>query len=252
MDVWGEYTQRLNVHGNTKREAMKKRETRHIYHRLPDNLSYQDVEIYLDEYGYNIDSDEMKKHMIEQNVAIIDSDNLNEKYIYSLPDEDIVLGSLIHWMDNYWIVEERDANTTLYTRAKLIQCNHLLKWINADKQIIEQWCVVEDGTKLEHIHDVCYSLAYWKQCVKTILLIAGKNSLKPYIPQRNGEINVGAMVAKAERNIWMTHEQKSKRHYNGRSAAKSRTGKGSTAIPKAGVGTSVPKWRTPKSFTMIW
>lgn len=50
-------------------------------------------------------------------------------------------------MDNYWLVTERDPNITLYTKAKLLQCNHLLKWINSDDKIITQWCVVEDGTK---------------------------------------------------------------------------------------------------------
>lgn len=147
MDVWDEYVQRLNVHGNTKREAVKKRETRYLQRKLPDSLSYQNVGIYLDDYSYNVTSDEAQENRIEQNVAIIDSDNLNEKYIYSLPEEDIILGSLVHWMDNYWIVDERDANTTLYTRAKIIQCNYLLKWINSNKEIVEQWCVVEDGTK---------------------------------------------------------------------------------------------------------
>lgn len=57
-------------------------------------------------------------------------------------------GNIIYWDGNYWIVEERDANTTIYTKAKLRQCNHLLKWVDPEsKQIIEQWCYIEDGTK---------------------------------------------------------------------------------------------------------
>ena len=85
----------------------------------------------------------------QQNVAIINSDNLNEKYIFSLPDEDIRHGDLIEWMDNHWLVTERDANTTVYTRAKLLQCNYLLKWVSEDHIVHEQWCVIEDGTKLK-------------------------------------------------------------------------------------------------------
>ena len=64
-----------------------------------------------------------------------------------MPDDDLTHGSLIYWMDNYWLITERDANTTIYTRAKMIQCNHLLKWVSDDNVICEQWCIIEDGTK---------------------------------------------------------------------------------------------------------
>jgi hypothetical protein len=126
---------------------MLKREKRQILNKLPDNLSYQNVVIYDQAHGYNITSEEMSPFAIEKEVAIINSDNLNEKYIYSFPDDDIENGSLIYWMDNYWLVTERDANTTVYTRAKLTQCNYLLRWVSDDDKICEQWCIIEDGTK---------------------------------------------------------------------------------------------------------
>lgn len=147
MDAWSIYQSRMNVHGNTKRTASSNRTTDRINMRVPENLSYTTVDIYTMAYGFNIESDESQDNKIVQNVSIINSDNLNEKTIISMPGEDIELGSLIFWMDNYWLVTERDANTTLYTKGKLLQCNHLLKWISDDKKIMEQWCVVEDGTK---------------------------------------------------------------------------------------------------------
>lgn len=151
VDVWDTYTKRLSSHGSTKREATLKRELRFINSKLPDNLSYTTVTVYPSEYGYNITSYDALDHCFLQNVAIINSDNLDEKTIISMPSEDIALGSLIYWMDNYWLVCERDANTTVYTKCKLLQCNHLLKWISDDKEIMEQWCVVEDGTKLKRV-----------------------------------------------------------------------------------------------------
>lgn len=147
MGLWDSYKDRIDAHGGSKHEASRIRELRGITNRLPDNLSYTSIELYPQDYGYNIEDEESASHMVNQNVAIINSDNLDEKTIISMPTEDIRLGSLIHWMDNYWLVVERDANTTVYTRAKLKQCNHLLKWITHKKQIIEQWCVVSDGTK---------------------------------------------------------------------------------------------------------
>lgn len=147
MSVWDVYQSRSETRGTTKRSAVLKREIHTIDSRLPDSLSYQAATIFKSEYGFNINSDNMKANAISQYVAIINSDNLNEKTIISLPGDDIEHGSLVHWADNYWLVTERDANTTVYTKAKMVQCNHLLRWVSKDREIIEQWCIIEDGTK---------------------------------------------------------------------------------------------------------
>ena len=91
---------------------------------------------------------------IAQTVAIINSDNLDEKTILSLPGEDIKHGGLVEWMDNHWLVIEKDANRTLYTKAKLHQCNYILKWVSENDVIQERWCYVEDGTKLRRLVSV--------------------------------------------------------------------------------------------------
>lgn len=193
MNVWDSYETRIETLGGTKRGTSKKREIRYIHNKLPDNLSYQLVTLFDPAHTYNIESTEMQNAAVEQNVAIINSDNLNEKYIFSMPGEDIECGSIIHWMDNYWLVDEKDANTTLYTRAKLLQCNYLLRWVNNNDEICEQWCMIEDGTKLKciflYMHD---SLVYWKRYTKRIPLIAG-NSLELYTPQHTDERCRGAM-----------------------------------------------------------
>jgi len=147
MSVWDVYLERTHARGTTKRGAVLKREIRTIEQHLPDNLSYQKVRIFNPECGYNISSPEMEQRAILQNAAVINSDNLNEKTILTMPGEDIRHGALVEWMDNYWLVTERDANTTVYTRAKMLQCNHLLRWVSEEHKICEQWCIVEDGTK---------------------------------------------------------------------------------------------------------
>ncbi len=83
----------------------------------------------------------------EQSIAIINTDSLNEKSVKTLPDENLEQGSLIFWQGNHWLVTEKNADTELYTSAKILQCNHLLRWITNDGVVCEQWCVVEDGTK---------------------------------------------------------------------------------------------------------
>ena len=131
MSIWDSYESRIAASGRSKREATLRRELHMLSTKLGDSLSYHSVEV----------------DDAPQEVAIINSDNLNEKLIYSITNNVIKGGSLVKWMNNFWLVTECDANTEVYTKAKMCQCNHLLKWIDADKNIHEQWCIIEDGTK---------------------------------------------------------------------------------------------------------
>lgn len=147
MGAWDIYQNRIMAHGSTKHDATYIREARFVESRLPDNLSYHQALVYPSEYCYNIKEEPNASQSFYQDVAIINSDNLNEKTMISMPGDDIFLGSLIYWMNDYWLVAERDSNATVYVKTKLLQCNHILKWLTEDNKIIEQWCVVEDGTK---------------------------------------------------------------------------------------------------------
>ena len=131
MSLWDNYQSRLDSIGATKREAALRRERRYLSTKLPDNLSHFTVDI----------------NGISQDVAVINTDNLNEKFIYAGSGEDIPSGGLVYWMDNHWLITEKDYANEVYTRAKIIQCNYLLRWIDESDIIHEQWCIVEDGTK---------------------------------------------------------------------------------------------------------
>lgn len=131
MGIWDIYENRVCAQGKTKREAALFRTSRRLREKLPNSLSYHNV---------IIDNE-------ERCVVIDDSDNLNEKIMLSLPGEDFTCGGLVEWADNHWLITEKDANTELRARVKLLQCNFLLKWIDANHILHEQWCVIEDGTK---------------------------------------------------------------------------------------------------------
>lgn len=131
MSIWDVYQSRIEAKGGTKRNAKLVRESRFLSTKADENLSRFEVEI----------------DGVLQETFIINTDNLNEKFIYSMPGEDIRHGGLVSWMNNFWLITEKDAANELYTRAKMIQCNYLLRWIGLDHSIQEQWCIVEDGTK---------------------------------------------------------------------------------------------------------
>jgi hypothetical protein len=102
-----------------------------LTNQIPSTLSYHNVDI---------DGE-------ERNIVVLNSDNLNQKTLCSLPGEDIRHGAYVDWMDHKWIVTERDANSEIYTKCIMVQCNYLLRWINDNGEIIERWSVVEDGTR---------------------------------------------------------------------------------------------------------
>lgn len=133
-NMWDKYEARMNARGLTQRDESLRREQRWLASRLKDSLSYH-VAI--------VDGE-------ERNVAIVNSDNLNEKTMFSMPGEDFHIGLLVEWMNNHWLITEKDANNEIYTKVKLLQCNYLLKWIEVvddTPTIMEQWCVIDDGTK---------------------------------------------------------------------------------------------------------
>lgn len=131
MNPWDVYHSRLSSRGITKRDATLQREKRFLDMKLPSNLSYHDI---------LVDGS-------VRNFAVINSDNPDTKTLISLPGEDIPHGSIVDWMDSKWIVTMRDANSELYTKGTMRQCNYLLRWVADDRKIIERWCIVEDGTK---------------------------------------------------------------------------------------------------------
>lgn len=147
MGIWDTYEMRNAVRGKTKHDVAYFREMDYLRRKAPDSLSFHHVIMFDPTHGYNIETEEMKEYGLHRRVTIINSDNLNEKTIISMPMEDIQLGSVVCWKDNHWLVTERDANDTIYTRAKLLQCNYLLRWVSEDGIIYEQWCAIEDGTK---------------------------------------------------------------------------------------------------------
>lgn len=151
MSVWEKYESRLDVHGQTKREVAYRREFRELTNKTKDSLSYHHV---------TIDGK-------DQDVSIVTSKNTNQRRIMSLPGESIKLGGLVSWMDNYWLIIEKDADTTIYEKGLMQQCNHILKWITDDGIIHEQWCIITDSTKLTRKIPRS-SLVYWKRYTKRI------------------------------------------------------------------------------------
>ncbi len=54
---------------------------------------------------------------------------------------------LFEWMDNRWLIIERDANN-VYTKAKMRQCNLPPSLVADDGSIVERWCIYVEDDKI--------------------------------------------------------------------------------------------------------
>lgn len=131
MGVWDIYTDRVTAKGRTKMESAILREKGRINRHIVDNPSYQECIV----------------DGVDRVCTILNSDNFNEKTIISMPDEDLRHGALVEWMDNKWLIVERDPNTTMYTKCMMKQCNYFLKWVDREGNVCGQWAIISDGTK---------------------------------------------------------------------------------------------------------
>jgi len=133
MSVWDNYFGRVGQSDGVGRDAILSREQRILKQKIQKSLSWHP--------GVLVDG-------VLTDVAIIDSDNLDTKSIFSMPPQELDAGSLVEWSGQRWLITEKDFNTEVYTRCTMRQCNYLLKWVNSDGVIVSRWCIVEDGTKL--------------------------------------------------------------------------------------------------------
>ena len=131
MGVWDLYDSILESSGKSLRDVRANRERGYLQRKLPDHLSYHVAIV----------------NGTEQELVIINSDNLEQKTVITMPGETLDGGSLVQWADNFWLVTSFDANDELYTKCIMTQCNYLLRWITPEKEIVERWCIISDGTK---------------------------------------------------------------------------------------------------------
>lgn len=132
LSVWESYRARMEVHGSSRRQRALNHTQNYYSLKLPASLSYHHV---------LIDGN-------EQDVAILNQkEDLTIKKICSLPGESLIHGGIVDFAGSKWLITELDANDEVYANGIMRRCNYVLKWLNSKGEIIEKWCVVEDGTK---------------------------------------------------------------------------------------------------------
>lgn len=128
MTNWAMYENRMGLYGEDQRETNISRSKRMILKKMLTNPMCKRVEI----------DDEPRKLMILATALT------TKKKIYTLPDENLSLGSIVLWNDSHWIVTEVDKDNDITTQGAIEMCNRQLTWQNVKTgEIHSRWATVQ-------------------------------------------------------------------------------------------------------------
>lgn len=154
MSDFDTYKSRLHLRGSTNRERELYYEKRELASKAINSLSCKDCLV----------------NGVPQKLVIDDGTLPYYKDVKSLPDEYFNAGDLVEWTGAMWLIVSCDWDKEVYTYGKAQQCNYLLKWQNADAEVIERWSVVLSASKYNN-----------GQRYNNVIVV-GSNQLMVYLP----------------------------------------------------------------------
>jgi hypothetical protein len=107
---------------------------------------------------------------VPQKLVIDDGTLPYYKDVKSLPDEYFDAGDYVEWADAMWLMVSCDWDKEVYTYGKMQQCNYVLKWQNANADVIERWSVVLSASKYNNGEKY------------NNVIVVGSNQLMVYLP----------------------------------------------------------------------
>ena len=164
MSDFDTYKSRLHLRGSTNRERELYHEKRELTLNAINSLSCKDCLV----------------NGIPQKLVIDDGTLPYYKEVKSLPDEYFNAGDLVEWTGAMWLIVSCDWDKEVYTYGKAQQCNYLLKWQNADAEVIERWSVVLSASKYNN-----------GQLYNNVITV-GSNQLMVYLPNDSETLKLGS------------------------------------------------------------
>ena len=154
MADFDSYKARVQFRGATQRDRTLYQEKRNLKINAVNSLSCKDCLV----------------NGVPQKLVIDDGTLPYYKDVKSLPDEYFDAGDYVEWADAMWLMVSCDWDKEVYTYGKMQQCNYVLKWQNADAEIIERWSVVLSASKYNNGEKY------------NNVIVVGSNQLMVYLP----------------------------------------------------------------------
>ena len=154
MADFDSYKARVQFRGTTQRDRTLYQEKRNLKINAVNSLSCKDCLV----------------NGVPQKLVIDDGTLPYYKDVKSLPDEYFDAGDYVEWADAMWLMVSCDWDKEVYTYGKMQQCNYVLKWQNANADVIERWSVVLSASK------------YNNGQLYNNVIVVGSNQLMVYLP----------------------------------------------------------------------
>ena len=131
--MWDSYYHRVS----TEEDAAAKRAS--YLARTRENIGSKEK--------YSLSYKSVKVNGEDRHLVIVSAEATDTKTFMCPPGETVRCGSLIDYADYKWLVTELDAESEVYQKGTIRQCNYILRWNNKKGEIIERDCIIDDGTK---------------------------------------------------------------------------------------------------------
>lgn len=154
MADFDSYKARVQFRGATQRDRTLYQEKRNLKINAVNSLSCKDCLV----------------NGVPQKLIIDDGTLPYYKDVKSLPDEYFDAGDYVEWADAMWLMVSCDWDKEVYTYGKMQQCNYVLKWQNANADVIERWSVVLSASKYNNGEKY------------NNVIVVGSNQLMVYLP----------------------------------------------------------------------
>lgn len=154
MSNFDTYKSRLHLRGSTNRERELYHEKRELTLNAINSLSCKDCIV----------------NGVPQKLVIDDGTLPYYKEVKSLPNEYFDAGDYVEWADAMWLMVSCDWDKEVYTYGKMQQCNYVLKWQNANADVIERWSVILSASKYNNGEKY------------NNVIVVGSNQLMVYLP----------------------------------------------------------------------
>lgn len=121
------YRKRVTQEGRNERERLIKRNKALITRKAKVSPAYHKV---------NCNNEEIE-------LLLKKTQHEDKKHFALLPGYHVNRGDIINWQKSFWMITSLDFGNDLYENGEIRRCNYLLKWQDAQRNIIEKHCIIE-------------------------------------------------------------------------------------------------------------
>ena len=129
------YYERIASVGLTRRQRAVNHQRDYFIRRLPESLSYKEVEHNGVPTHMVIDKGTKPYYKKYRSLISTDQDYVKPR-----------VGDYVKWANTMWIVMSADSDDELFVDGELFQCNYLLRWQDKTGKIIERWTHIDNAS----------------------------------------------------------------------------------------------------------